>query len=108
MDQVVTNFARWREANSHRPTIRLTMSITVFLLKPTLRAMSRYDSPPACMPSSRLAVLSEGRCPAWRPCPGRSQAGLDPILDQIALKLGQPATMMCISRRSSPYDQRLG
>jgi hypothetical protein len=28
-------------ASSHLPTLRLTMSITVFLLKPTLRAMSR-------------------------------------------------------------------
>jgi hypothetical protein len=38
------------------------MSITVFLLKPTLRAMRRYDRPSARIPSTRL--LAASRYPA--------------------------------------------
>ena len=35
------------------------MSITVFLLRPTLRPISGYDSPSLCM-STRSAFLSDG------------------------------------------------
>ena len=52
--------ARWSAGTQHSPLFRLTISITVFLLKPTLLAMSRYDSPSAWMPSCPMGAGRPG------------------------------------------------
>jgi hypothetical protein len=46
-----------RQQAQRWPVFRLTMSITVFLLMPTLRAMSRYDTPSACIAEHPLGLL---------------------------------------------------
>src|SRR5262249_40540998 len=58
------------------PVLRLTISIIVFLLKPTFRQIRRWHGPSACIPSTRVAFSSEGRWPTWRP-------SLTPLAEQL-------------------------
>src|SRR5262245_20929572 len=44
-----------------QPASRLTISITVFLERPRLRPMRRYERPCLCCASTFFAFLSDGR-----------------------------------------------